>query len=145
MREIKFRGKRIDNNKWVYGYYFHLYNYKMNDGSPERNIHGIFNDSGLVNPVDWEGTIHRASYVEVIPGTVGQFTGLKDKNGKPIYEGDITKDFNGCVPIIVFDTSRACFRAEEKVGFSEFISDGCEIIGNLTDNPELLKMEGDGG
>ena len=63
-REIKFRGKRIDNGEWVYGYF-----------SQNRIGQAIISNYGIE---DWV----------INPGTVGQYTGLKDKNGKEIYEGD---------------------------------------------------------
>lgn len=119
-----FRGKRKDNGKWVEG--------SLNV-FPHSGRMMIFNHSDL-------------DFYKVDPDTVGECTGLEDKNGKLIFEGDILKGMRG-LHRVYYDTSLACFEWAKINGnweesFSGF-ADEYEIIGNVHDNPELLEGAGD--
>lgn len=117
-REIKFRGKCPDTGEWVYG------------------------DLGYRSRVTLYG-LHPATTVgryDVAPATVGQFTGLYDKNGKEIYEGDILREpETGILVEVVYDAPEFCFRHNAH-GY-RFLNhpERFEVIGNNFDNPELLK------
>ena len=126
MREISFRGKTTQD-EWVYGFYE---NVKLE-----------------------EATIHYVNGRIVFPKTVGQFTGLTDKNGKKIFEGDIikTKEFgkdsgNG-VNFNNFDVfeviySSASFKLNNSRRLFNMVKgQKFEVIGNIHDNPELLQGE----
>ena len=128
MREILFRGKRLDNGDWVYGYYVHI-----GPVSCQRAyIIPEYASSLYVNEVD--------------PSTVGQYTGLKDKNGKKVFEGDIIRKTNkGRHPEIFIANIRTCFYTNEEVYYSpcDHFTESCEyeIIGNIHDNKSLLNNQ----
>lgn len=124
MREILFRAKRVDNDEWAYGDLLHL---------PNGDV-VILSDKG---------------YTKVKPETVGQFTGLTDKKGKKIFEGDIVKATTGIegYKSTYHSTIQEVKYNAEMCGIAVFLpfdnSDMVEIevIGNLYDNPTLLRSE----
>ena len=126
-REILFRGKRIKTGKWGYGDLIRAKG-KTFVGGEEENIFWM--------------------EAEVYPGTVGQYTGLCDKNGKKIFEGDKVESRCGEIGIIEYLEEDGMFIISFAItsGHSSWIAtfgdfDGKEItiIGNIHDNPELVK------
>lgn len=122
-REIKFRGKR-HNGSWVYGDLCTLANRFISIRENRYTYNGISHEE-----------------YEVDEDTIGQFTGLTDKNGREIYEGDIVQ-WDECVADYTFVTqSSEVFydnRSASFMPFGEWHSSDFEIIGNVFDNPELL-------
>ena len=125
MREIIFRGQRVDSKEWVYG---DLITYT-------DNRFGIISHAPI--PLNFEALVNDELCREVIPKTVGQFIDLKDKNGKKIYKGDILKDRNGRIGEVIFAYGSYWFYPFEMVLVSD-MNVLCEIIGDIYDNPELL-------
>lgn len=158
MREILFRGKCADTGKWYEGQYIHshktTYCFEADyDNDKDDDIHQIV----FEKMTDW-GLPERHLQIDVIPETVGQYTGLKDKNDKKIFEGDILNvrsyDYNYEYSTKVFYNSHTlCVDVYGQdydytaIGFADDIWDdeNCEIeiIGNIHDNPELLKGDMD--
>lgn len=130
MREILFRGKRNDNGEWIEGYLsfgdritivrkcYDFNNYYVGDSVEEYRID---------------------------KNTVGQFTGLTDKNGKKIFEGDIVKYDNGFFEVSYYAPHMAFYfhGLHGRGGVNGFTrtSNNFEVIGNIHDTPELLEME----
>lgn len=122
-REIKFRGL-TNSGKWVYGCLVYTENI-----SP-----AIYYEIG-------EGSVKELHWVYVNKESIGEFTGLKDKNGKEVYEGDIIQDMDMYHAFEVFwenEHAQFAWSKNHIDDFSESCED-CEIIGNIKENPELLK------
>lgn len=129
--EILFRGKRVDNGRWVYGFYAH----KPNGNEVEEHF-----------IIEWE--LNRASDliytyfvdIPVIRETVGQYTGYNDKDDKWIFTGDIVES-GTCVGVVEFE--KGSFVVKSNGGYTHkavILKQAVwKIIGNTTDNPELLE------
>lgn len=141
MREILFRGKRVDSDKWVEGYYVHI---SEGEGTYDCEHHLI--------QTDYKGRL--GLRYEVIPETVGQFTGLFDKDGKRVFEGDILSqidhhDGSELTRVVKYEMScGSC--CTQVIGFGasgrghlDFIKldERFKVIGNIHDDPEMVEVK----
>ena len=134
MREILFRGKRIDNGEWVYGLLCRV-------GNTYANI--VDKDTEVI--------------YSVLTKTIGQSTGMTDKNGKKIFEGDIlkivhkyqspfdddTKEYTDITTdVVFFDDEGLCFSYGKSpfLCVADNVTAEYEVVGNIHDNPELLEV-----
>lgn len=130
MREFIFRGKRADNGEWIYGYYVRYDDIK--DNGKDDCSYIIQKHNGEHFP-----------FVKVISETIGQYTGQTDKHGKKIFEGDIVRGMMDWGPAGMLETV-VDIGFKNSVGgyrWNYFDMDTVEVIGNVYDNPELLKGE----
>jgi len=132
MREILFRGKRLDNGEWRQGFLFKIWGKAF---------------------ILWGTTNGIPNMTEVDPETVGQYTGIHDRNGKPIFEGDLIKtDLERPYNIVVF--RNGCFLLNCNDGGEDYVDtienlsspdvaqdSYWEVIGNIYDNKELCKKQ----
>ena len=146
MREIIFRGKRTDNGEWVYGSLF--VGFKKSYICPKA-----------IAMYDFDDALCLVEFVEVDPSSVGQYTGLKDKHGNRIFEGDILRiakiadELGGYYRPPLDYTVNVVVKWDLCAWMWETLCDDkryitfpdawchyeCEIIGNIHDNPEMLK------
>lgn len=134
MREILFRGKRVDNGEWVKGAY---------------GNHTSFDAMIMDRPYPTiNGDLSALNFWVVDPTTVGQFTGLTDKNGNRIFEGDILKaiwqhlsNTDTVIGVVKYDNADFILETDGHYLFFEdnIFSDECEVVGNIHDNHELLE------
>ena len=127
-----FKAKRLDNGEWVQGY-----------------LYGIWEKKYIL----WGMTNDIPNMVEVDPSTICQCTGLKDKNGKLIWENDVVGFWdtysteNGqaemdCIGKVVWDDETISFQVTNRLSAESYeVLDECSVIGNIFDNPELLESE----
>ena len=134
----KFRGKRIDNGEWIYGNLIYSEDAEVDEDFvtliiPQKDSN-CFTDGS--NDLSFE------CWYKVIPKTVGQYTGRKNKDGKEIYDGDICESIDG-IFLVTWNEEKSAFimvfQDGERLYLEEMWED-TKIIGNINDTPELIKV-----
>ena len=130
-REILFRGKRTDNGKWVKGFYVCVLDtHYIMTGKFDSLTNGIINSEAY----------------KVDPTTVGRFTGLTDRNGVKVFEGDIVHvkahsgSFTGCVTYWLEEEPRFVCETKHGLHYAICAKFEFEVLGNIHDNLELLEV-----
>ena len=144
MREILFRGKNVDNGAWVYGSFI-----------PDMlEVFCITDIDGFIKPFSLKK--EELTEVRVERSTVGQYTGLTDKNGTKIFEGDIVRHIQEykisgkveSIAVIKLNEAYTCWSVEYTNGrTTAFLGTEyhrIEVIGNVHDNPELMEVNQNG-
>lgn len=138
MREILFRAKRTDNGEWVEGQYAYILNPLTESGEPIKHL--ICNGTNIFND-------------EIDPETICQYTGKTDEQGKKIFEGDIVGFIDlystesgysesSCLGKVIWSKEECCFHVTNRLSAESWeVLDECMVVGNVFDNPELLKGE----
>ena len=133
MRAIKFRGKRLDNGEWVYG-------------NLVRTLDAISGWNAIIIPDENANLYSRPNgdlciegFYLVDPATVGQYTGLQDRNGQKIYEGDIVSD-DISTGEVFWHADRTMFAVDSSQCDIAPMDDWREfrVVGNIHENPELV-------
>ena len=141
-----FKAKRLDNGEWVEGN-------RIDDGVTGKVfIHAVGNSVNESDKVGEEGCLRFVAF-EVDPSTICQCAGLKDRNGKLIWENDVVAYWDtystesgyaeaDCIGKVVWDDETISFQVTNRLSAESYeVLDECSVIGNKFDNPELLESE----
>ena len=140
MRGIECRGRCCTSGRWIFGHYVE---HKARQSCPVDDDYGpddILHDIFISEYADWNMP-RQLKGIKVHPKTVGEYTGLKDKNGVKIFEGDILHDEDKTLGIVEFNKGRFVGDFDGRTYYSElyFDAEKSEVIGNIHDNPELRR------